>query len=279
MEPLYQKVEIGNNASFLMKDTFNPLFHFHPEYELILFRQGKGKGIIGNKTTAYKHHSFFMLGPNLPHCFTSDNNEENKAYVIQLNREVLDHTTSHIPEIKPIHLLLEKAKYGLKFEDDLGKKHYKKFQQLFELSGFDRLIHLLSILNDLAKAPGVELLTSPGSLPRVNLKEYERINIIYEHVFEKFKEPIPLSEVASLLNLTEIAFCRYFKKITRRTFVTYLNEYRIGHACKLLSTTDKNVSEIAFDSGYESIANFNKQFRKHTGTSPKGYKNRVGTVH
>ncbi|MEQ9289345.1 MAG: AraC family transcriptional regulator [Cyclobacteriaceae bacterium] len=275
MEPLYQKVEIGSNASFLMKDTFNPLFHFHPEYELILFRKGKGKGIIGNKTTSYQPYSFFMLGPNLPHCFTSDNNEENKAYVIQLNREVLDSTIGSIPETKPILLLLEKAKYGLKFQNELGKHHYEKFHLLFELNGFEKLINLLSILNDLAKTSGVELLTSPGSLPKVNLKEYERINIVYEHVFNKFKGPIALKEVAALLNLTEIAFCRYFKKITRRTFITYLNEYRIGHACKLLSTTDKNVSEIAFESGYESIANFNKQFRKHTGTSPKRYKNKV----
>ncbi|MEQ6120670.1 AraC family transcriptional regulator [Reichenbachiella sp. MALMAid0571] len=274
MEPLYQKVEIDESASFFMKDTFNPLFHFHPEYELILFREGTGRGIIGDKTTSYEHCSFFMLGPNLPHCFTSDHNDENKAYVIQLNGDILDKIVNNIPETKSIHILLEKAKYGLKFYDEIGLKNHDKFKQMFELKPFERLITILSVLNELSKTTNLELLTSPGSQPKINLKEYQRINTIYEFVFENFKHQIKLAEVSSLLNMTEIAFCRYFKKITRRTFITYLNEYRIGHACKLLSTTDKSVSEIAFDSGYESIANFNKQFRKYTGINPRKYQDK-----
>jgi AraC-like DNA-binding protein len=271
MEPLYQKVEIGMNASFLMKDTFNPLFHFHSEYELIIFRKGSGKGIIGDKITNYQQFSFFMLGPNLPHCFTSDNNDENMAYVIQINKDVLDNVIGNVPEYKSILLLMEKAKHGLKFNNMAGNDFFDRFRQLYELKSFERWISLLSILNELAKIEDVELLTSPETLLKVNLREYHRINIVYEYVFKNFRNAISLGEVSGLLSMTSIAFCRYFKKITRRTFVTYLNEYRIGHACKLLSTTDRNVSEIAFESGFESIANFNKQFKKYTGTNPKRY--------
>lgn len=272
MEPLYQKVEIGNNVSFFMKDTFNPLFHFHSEYELIMFKEGPGKGIIGAKTTSYQHSSFFMLGPNLPHCFTSDNNDENKAYVIQINKDVLDNVIGNVPEYKSILLLMEKAKFGLKFNNETGEQFYVRFRELYELGSFERWISLLSILNELAKISEVELLTSPETQLKVNLREYDRINIVYEHVFKNFRNSISLDDVSGLLSMTNIAFCRYFKKITRRTFITYLNEYRIGHACKLLTTTDKNVSEVAFESGFESIANFNKQFKKYTGTNPKKYK-------
>ncbi|MFT7032747.1 MAG: AraC-like DNA-binding protein [Cyclobacteriaceae bacterium] len=272
MEPLYQKVEIGSNVSFFMKDTFNPLFHFHSEYELILFREGPGKGIIGEKITSYQESSFFMLGPNLPHCFTNDNNYENKAYVIQINKDVLDNVIGNVPEYTSILLLIEKAKFGLKFNNKTGGQFYERFRQLFELESFDRWIGLLSILNELAQLTEVELLTSPETQLKVNLREYNRINIVYQHVFKSFRNSISLDDVSGLLSMTNIAFCRYFKKITRRTFITYLNEYRIGHACKLLTTTDKNVSEVAFESGFESIANFNKQFKKYTGTNPKKYK-------
>ena len=222
MEPLYQKVEIANDVSFFMKDTFSPLFHFHMAYELILFRRGTGNAIIGNKTTDYKESSLFMLGPNLPHCFTSFDNNENMAFVIQVKREILEGLTDLIPEIGSIILMLEKSKYGLKFNQSIGSNYHNRINRLYKLDGLDRLMDLISMLHDLSKIKQVELLTSPETNLNVNLKEYDRINSVYEFVFKNFQNPIPLDNISSLLNITNIAFCRYFKKITQKTFVTYL---------------------------------------------------------
>lgn len=259
-----------------MKDTFNPLFHFHPEYELIHFWKGGGKCIIGNKTTTYKNDSLFLLGPNLPHCFFNEKNEVNRAFVIQLNKKVFNGIIKLVPETGLIHTLMEKGRYGLKFSDHIGTVFHGGIKEMFNLDPFARLMKLLSILHGLSRTDDYELLSDPGYVPRVNLKDYDRINLVYQYVFNHFKGPIVLNDVSSLINMTDIAFCRYFKKITRRTFFTYLNEYRTGHACKLLSTTDTSISQIAFESGFESIGNFNKQFKKYMGTSPTSYRRIAG---
>ena len=68
------------------------------------------------------------------------------------------------------------------------------------------------------------------------------------------------------------AFCNYFRKSTKKTYIDFLNEIRISHACQLLIDTQKPVLEICFESGFNTVANFNKQFLKLKKTTPSSFR-------
>jgi AraC-like DNA-binding protein len=69
--------------------------------------------------------------------------------------------------------------------------------------------------------------------------DLERINKVYAYVIENYTQEVHLETAAYLANMTETAFCRYFKKVTKKTFLDVVTEYRIKHACNLLIGTDK----------------------------------------
>ncbi len=275
MEPLYQKVAVGNNQSIHIKDTFSTLFHFHTEYELIYFYEGQGKCIIGDKITFYKPGDLFLLGPNLPHCFTnapSLQGKKSRSIVIQLDKSLFNQTIASHPELVNIHNLMDVAKSGILFHSNKDDNIADKVFALKQSEGFSKWSLTLKLLNDLASVSNYKVLANPGYMPNINSNNYHRINKVYAYVENHFDQKIILSEVAALLHMTPSAFCRYFKKITCRTFISYVNEYRIGYACKRLIENNFSISEICFESGFDSIPNFNKQFKNHIGLSPTDYR-------
>jgi AraC-like DNA-binding protein len=108
-----------------------------------------------------------------------------------------------------------------------------------------------------------------------NTKDSERLNTVFDFVMRNFKEKISLDDVASLVNMSDSAFCRYFYKRTQKTFFEFLNETRIGYSCRLLLDGKKNVSEIAYESGFNNISHFNRQFLHIKGATPTAYKKEV----
>ncbi|MFY0628006.1 MAG: helix-turn-helix domain-containing protein [Reichenbachiella sp.] len=271
MEALFQKVSISEDQSIFVKDTFNTHFHFHGEYELIYFSQGHGECIVGDRITKYEEGNLFLIAPNLPHCFTSAPGTISKSLVVQFKHKVFNNTIEQHPELHASHHLLEQGKRGLLF------KSPEVFPQadLVTLNGFNRFITLLKILNTLATST-FETLSGPAYIPNIKMKDYHRINEVYEFISHNFGSKISLDNIADRMHMTTSAFCRYFKKITKKSFFTYLNEYRVGKACGMLIHTDKSISAIGFESGFESIANFNRQFKKYAESNPRAYRKFYG---
>jgi len=115
-------------------------------------------------------------------------------------------------------------------------------------------------------------LVSGSRLSSVNDQEGIRIGAIYDYIMKHYDTDIMLEDIAKHANMTPQAFCRYFKKHTRLTFITFLNEVRIHEACKKLSGgINDNISTIAYQSGFNSIATFNRVFKTITGRAPREY--------
>lgn len=281
MEPLFKK-NVDSATSFTLKDTigqsFNGIWHFHDEYELVYIWEGKGQKIVGDNISELRKGNLLFLGSDLPHSFSCNqdyrNKEEAGSLVVHLNDQFLRPDFFSCPELKNISRLFERANSGIEFEGAVNLETARRIRTLFEMNTFECFLEILSILNNLAKTDRYHLLASPGYTPSVSKKAYQRINRVYKFVMDHFQEDISLDQVTDITNMTKAAFCRYFKKVTGKTFFTYLNEYRVGHACKLLMQTNLNVSEICYKSGYNSISNFNKQFKAITETSPVRYKNK-----
>ncbi|MFY0654319.1 MAG: helix-turn-helix domain-containing protein [Cyclobacteriaceae bacterium] len=268
MEPLFQKVSISSDQSIFVKDTFSTNFHFHGEYELIYFLEGNGECIVGDRVKKYQAGNIFLLAPNLPHCFTNAPGIDSKSLVVQFRHKAFMSTALQHPELHQIARLLEQGQKGLLFE----KGEALNVEGLIEKDGFERYIMLLEILKKLSQFTQYESLSSPTYSPNVKLKDYHRINEVYSYIEQNFKEKIRLEDISGTMNITTSAFCRYFKKITKKSFFTYLNEYRIGKACGMLRQSDDSISMICYASGFESIANFNRQFQKYIGSSPREYR-------
>jgi AraC-like DNA-binding protein len=283
MEPLFKK-PTGSFASYTLKDTvgqsFDGLWHTHEEYELIYICEGKGEKVVGDNMSDLRKGDLLFLGSNLPHLFRCDQDypmkNQSGSLVIHFNNKYLDESFFSCPEFEPIQKLFKRSKSGIQFSGDTAQIA-KRIKSLFDREKSESLIEILFILLDLAKDYGHTQLASPGFSPSFGEKDYQRINIANQFVMENFRDDITLGEVALKAGLTKAAFCRHFKKVTGKTFFTFLKEYRVGHACKLLMHTDMNVSEISYECGFNTISNFNKQFKTVTGYSPLQYQNNLAT--
>jgi len=178
--------------------------------------------------------------------------------------------------------MLDEASLGISFENYDLVKLSNRMSRISELTPFDRMISFLKLLNELAQTSRWRTLSSPGFSQMKNQKDYEIVNKIYQYIMTRFNEDIiSLDEISSYVNMAPATFCRYFKKHFNKTLTEFLNEVRIGHSCKLLLETDNNITQICYESGYNQLTHFNRQFKKIIGYSPKEYRKKLkqsGTV-
>jgi AraC-like DNA-binding protein len=254
-------------------------WHFHPEIELVYVNGGSGKRQIGSHVSYYRDGDLILIGSNLPHCGLTDKLTGNKSEtVVQMKIDFLGNDFFKIPEMKKIQKLLEISKNGIAFNGKTKKRIGEKMEILEYQTDFQRLLSILNILNELASSDNLKVLNAEGFALETQVKDNDRINIVFNYVKANFKEDITLDEIADLVSMTVPSFCRYFKKITNKTFVKFVNEYRLVHASKLLAEQSMSITEVCFESGFNNFSHFNKSFKAFTSQNPSEYRNQLKTV-
>ena len=204
---LYQKFDATANNR-------NNAWHYHPEIELVYVNGGSGKRQIGSNLSYYTNGTLILVGSNLPHCGFTDKLTGNKSEtVVQMKKDFLGSEFFDIPEMKKIHNLFEIAKGGIVFYGNTKQDLGAKIEFLEHQSSFNRLLSILDILNGLATTEEFRVLNANGFSLETAVKDNDRINIVFNHVKNNFKEEIPLKEIADLASMTVPSFCRYFKKL------------------------------------------------------------------
>jgi AraC-like DNA-binding protein len=276
MKPFVQKLPLTEETSFVARTYRTPAFevswHQHIEYELILFTEGKGTGFIGNYIGEFETGDIFFLGANLPHTFQKRHKDLiTSAVVIQFREDFWGKDFMTLPESKEIQQLFQVSMQGLKIEGQSKLLLQPLIRDLESASGFSRIIKLCDCLQIIARSQEFIPL-STQEVKAYNPKDKERIEKVFHYTIESFAKPVTLTEIAELINMSVPAFCNYFKKSTKRTYIDFLNEVRIGHACRLLTDTERTILEICFESGFNTLANFNKQFLKVKKMTPSRYR-------
>lgn len=278
-KPSLEKINPAIGSSFLVRryasSCENELanWHFHPELELIYVNGGSGKRHIGTHMSYFNNGDLVLMGANLPHYGFTDRLTGNRSEtVVQMREDFLGEGFFNIPEMSSVKNLLELAKKGLAFTGQTKKKIGKKVEALAWLDQYDRLLGLLGILKELAVSQEYTVLNAGGVAMAIDTQDNDRMNEIYGFIRENFKRPIALEEISDKANMTVPAFCRYFKKISRKTFTKFVNEYRVVHASKLLAETSMSITEVSFESGFNNFSHFNKLFKEFTGKSPSQYR-------
>lgn len=254
-------------------------WHYHPELELVYVNGGSGKRQIGSHVSYYRNGDLILIGSNLPHCGFTDKLTGNKSEtLIQMKADFLGSDFFNIPEMKNIQKLFEVAKGGIAFYGKTKMKVGEKMEILEYQTDFQRLLSILNILNQLATSDEMHVLNAEGFSLETEVKDNDRINIVFNHVKANFKEDISLEQIADMVSMTVPSFCRYFKKITNKTFTQFVNEYRLVHASKLLAEQPISITQVCYDSGFNNFSHFNKSFKAFTGQNPSEYRNQLKTV-
>jgi AraC-like DNA-binding protein len=279
MKPFVEKLPLSQNTSFVARTYRTPQFevswHQHIEYELILFTEGEGRAFIGNYIGEFETGDIFFLGSNLPHTFQKAQNELiTSAVVVQFTDHFWGNDFMELPECKSLKKLFETAAQGLKLKNSLADRLNPLIRELEQLQGLSRIIRLCECLQLIAASPDYETI-STQEVKTFQARNRGRIDKIFQYTIDNFTEPISLADVAGTAGMSIPAFCSYFKKSTKKTYIDFLNEIRIGHACKLLIDTQKSVLEICYESGFNTLANFNKQFLKMKKLTPTGYRRNI----
>jgi AraC-like DNA-binding protein len=253
----------------------NP-WHYHPECEITYVNEGSGVLFIGDQVLNYKQDTLIMIGPNLPHEWRSDSKENpdfhSQTFAVHFNKNFPGAEFYKIPEASAINQLLEHSVRGIKINDADTKKVVKaKLMQLLDAKGLERISLLLSIFNNIVSCEEIELLSSVIFVNSIDEGQNQRMNKIYKYVMDHFRDQISVEEIACDVHMTTTSFCRFFKQRTNKSFIQYVNDIRIGYACKLLLQEDFNISQIAYESGFENLSNFNKQFKKIKNLTPRQY--------
>jgi AraC-like DNA-binding protein len=245
-------------------------WHYHPEYELTYILKGNGNRIVGNSYEQFDEGDLVLLGSNLPHTWSNKqrNHTYSEAIVIQFSKEFISPFVE-LHESILIKNMLESSVRGMRFEQDAIV--IAKLIALTESSGVDRIIQLIALLDDLSKKQST--LIAPNTFHNVVSRKSEmRINKVCVFIQNNFYQKISLKEVADLIHLTESNFCKFFKKATGKTYSNYLNELRINEACRMLVQTEKTISQISFDCGFETLSYFNRVFMGKKMMTPSSYK-------
>lgn len=278
-KPSLEKVEhsFGRSFSYMrFNDSApnnDPLWHYHPEVELVFVEKGNGKRHIGNHISYYTDGDLVMIGSNLPHYgFTDRLTARNRENIIQFHPDIIQQAFDKVPEMRKVSELISQSQHGLSYYGKTKEKVGELTNNMAIQSHFDQFLSLLSILHLLTQSKEYHLLNATKMTVQASLQDHVRIKVVFNHVINQFHTNVPLEEAASMINMTVPSFCRYFKKQTSKTFTQFVNEYRITHACKLLSETSRAISDICFECGFNNFAHFNKQFKKVTGQNPTTYR-------
>lgn len=286
MKLTFKQTERRPDSAFMVRQDTMPCiehnWHFHPELELIYFMKSTGTRYVGNSIGSFGPGELYLIGSNVPHLFRNEreyyeNDGELEAVdliVVKFEADFLGSAFLNLTESKRIQALFENANKGLQFSKSATYLVHNHLVGLVGSQGLSSIIGLLKILDILSVSENYIPLCSDVVTGTFRKDEKERMSDIISYLTQNFEKKIELKEIAEVAHMTPNSFCRYFKKRTHKSFSQYLNEIRIRNACKLLIEGERSISEICYQSGFNTITNFNRQFKLNMQVTPSEFMKR-----
>ena len=272
MKPILEPIHLGQQQTIVSfrhaKTNFETPWHFHPQHELTYIERSFGTKFIGDYVGSYEPGELVLLRSDLPHCWKNNVQQDGQSIsvVVQWNNGVF----AEVPELSPVFEMLKTASKGIIFDKKEAAPLINALKELLPLKGHDLYIELLTLLVELSKCR-YHTLSESSFMDDIPSEYGSRMAKVYDFVEAHFDRKIYLRELADSVSMSEQSFSRFFTKMMGRPFFVFLNEYRIKRACRLLLDSNKQVSEIAFDVGYESLPFFYRQFKKFMDCPPLEY--------
>jgi len=264
-----------------IQSHFYPHLHRHAEIQITWIKRGEGTLLAGNSMHSFKAGEVYVLGANLPHLFRSSPeyfDESNKLDVQELTiffdpagklSALFD-----MAEMQAVKAFFEKWQVGFKIPVEVMDAFREQIDMVQHTGGVYRMSVFLRMINLLMGIENLQPLSAASHTQPLTDPEGMRIASVLNYIMHNYSSALTLEDVALQAHLTPNAFCRYFKKHTRVTFVAFVNKVRVNQACKLLLNGElNNIADVAYSCGFSSVNNFNLTFKKIMGKTPRDYVN------
>ncbi|GAB3648645.1 AraC family transcriptional regulator [Echinicola sediminis] len=254
-------------------------WHYHEQYELIYISQSNGIRFVGDSVAQFSPGDLVLVGPYLPHLWRNDvsyykdgdTGNPVKTIVLKFKKNFIGEGTFENPEFSAINEMLDQAKFGVCFGKRVSESLHEDLIDIVHLTPAEQSIKLLELLRLLSLTSDQEVLSS-SDMRQYTTEHSHRLDAVLKYISDNYASYISLKDVADIACMTTNSFCRFFKKMTNKSFTQFLNEIRIRQATRLLAQEDLMISEVCYLVGYRSVTNFNTQFKQILGCTPKLYK-------
>ncbi len=267
----------GEGAFYVMDDIgsdFYGYYHRHREFQLSYIVRGNGSLIVGNLLRPCAENEVFLLKPNDPHLFFKEENskEETTVHIVHLffSLEKLE-PFFDMTELQAIRNIFYNISSSKMLTANFARATRTAFLELHKEDGPYKLIRILEIF-DFIRQHENDLISLYSGLNKMDFQDSDgvRINSVVKYAITNYKRNVTVDEVASLIHMTPTAFCKFFKKHTKKTFISFLNELRIEKACQMLvNHRVESISEAAYQCGFNTAVHFNRVFRNIMHVSPR----------
>ncbi|WP_299676599.1 AraC family transcriptional regulator [uncultured Tenacibaculum sp.] len=276
-EVINKRLTVNNKKTPCLDSSW----HYHAQYELIYISVSHGIRFVGDSVSQFSPGDLVLVGPYLPHLWLNKpsddkeiNNEKVNTIILKFTEDFIGKDTFDNPEFFKIKKMFEQSKYGISFGNNVSHKLHQELMNFKKLSSTEQSIRLLSILNDLSLTKDKEILSSTD-MRQYTSENSDKIDTVLKYISDNYANNISLEDVSNIACMTTNSFCRFFKKTTNKSFTQFLNEVRIRNASRYLVQNNLSVSEVSYLVGYNSITNFNKQFKQIMGSTPKSYREAI----
>ena len=281
MKIMHEQVSFAPRTMLKVKWDDFPHFtypwHFHSEFEIVYVLKSSGKRFVADSVESFQEGDITLMGSYLPHFWKSDvpdgieEGSRVNAIVVQFHKDFFRDEINSYPEFHNINELLKRAARGIHFNKTSGEKIGKMLKRLLKLNGLERMLYFIKLMDTMGRTENYRILASKAYLLEEHKELNNRLDKIMHFINTNYQRKITQEEVATKIGMTTAAFCRYFKGKTGKGFIFFINEMRIGYACKLLIENHLSISQICFECGFNNISNFNRIFKRQTGYTPGEY--------
>jgi len=278
LKPHHLAISTDSTKSFSAKceilPDVNNWWHYHDELELIYFRNGSGTQFVGDNISNFKNGDIVLVGSNLPHYWQYGKEVKDAAievYVVHFNKDFWGKDFLKLPENLELAKVIEQSKQGIQIKESTNTYLIESIIKIIENQGTKKILSLIEVLLEIGKCNSSQRLVSLGFKANFQESERDRIQNIYNYTLTNYKEQINLETIAKIAKMSRTSFCKFFKLRTGKTYSVFLNEIRVGNACKMLIEKRMTVKEICFESGFQNFSSFHKCFKDVTGQTPLKY--------
>jgi AraC-like DNA-binding protein len=258
-----------------IKSRFDFPLHCHDEYELNFITRAKGaKRIVGYHMGEIDDPELVLIGGNLPHAWFTHHCISTNIYeiTIQFHKDLFDEKFLGRNQLGSIKTLLQRSVQGILFAAETTNCIIPRLESLTSRNGFDSVLELMSIIQELSVSPDMQILSQATPLENGTDMKSRRLEKVFDFIRNSYHKDVSLKDVADIVNMPEVSFSRFLKKRTGRTFIASLNDIRLGHATRMLISTTQTVAEISYKCGFNNLSYFNRVFKRKNGCTPSEFR-------
>jgi len=260
------------------KPCLDTSWHYHAQYELLYISKSRGIRFVGDSVSRFSAGDLVLVGAYLPHLWRNDADyyepdspNDVRTVVLKFSKDFIGSETFSYPEFSMINKLLETSKYGVSFGKSVSLQFHNEIMEIVNSPRPLQIIKLLNLLHELSLTNDMKTLSSTD-MRQYTTETSHRLDAVIKYISDNYSNSMTLKDIAGIACMTTNSFCRFFKKMTNKSFTQFLNEVRVRNAARLLLQEDLPVTDVCYKVGYNSITNFYKQFKHIMGCTPNNYR-------